>query len=77
MFIDYSLCDQESGETIESKMDTVPADNRLEAERGLNLTVTEINLCFQTVISAMIENSQPAMRKPTRSPTHRLRGQEI
>ena len=23
--IDYSLCDQESGETIESEMDTVPA----------------------------------------------------
>ena len=39
---------------------------------GLNLMVTEINMCFQIVISAMMEKSQGAMRKPTKSPTYSL-----
>ena len=52
-------------------------DDRLEAEIGLNLMVTEINLCFQIAISAMMEKSQCVMRKPTRWPTYRLGDQEI
>lgn len=40
--------DSMKGETIESEMDTVPAYRMmcLEAEMGLDLMVTEINLCF-------------------------------